>query len=70
MINSINLKMKTQIILNSKTQEATSLMSRAKQGWPLFSLLFTIVLKFLSDVKGPEIDMNHNYERKKQKYNF
>lgn len=67
MINNIDLKLKAQIILNRETQEAASLMSRTKQGWPLFSLLFTIVLKFLSNVRGSEIDMNHNYKRERNK---
>lgn len=46
-------------------------MSRTKQGWPLFSLQFTIVLKFLSNLKGPEIDMNHSYkERTRHKFHI
>ena len=65
LINNIYLQPKAQIILNSETEEATVGMSSTTWGRPPLPLPFTIVLKFLSDRKGPEIDMNHNYRRER-----
>lgn len=57
----IYLKPKAQVILNSETELIISLTLRTKQGWLPFPGLFIIVLKLLSNIKGQEIDMNHNY---------
>lgn len=66
MTSNIYLQPKAQSTL-SETQEATSLMSSTKRGWPPFPPLFTIVLKSLSNGKGPALDMNHNYRRERDK---
>lgn len=61
MTKSIYLKPKAQVILNSETELIISLMPRTKQGWLPFPMLFINVLKLLSNIKGQEVDMNHNY---------
>ena len=66
MTKNIYLKPKAQVTLNRDTELIISLMPRTKLGRLLFPVLFIIVLKLLSNIKGQEIDMNHNYrgERK------
>ena len=60
MTKNIYLKPKAQVTLNRDTELIISLMPRTKLGRLLFPVLFIIVLKLLSNIKGQEIDMNHN----------